>query len=340
MRWFTDNELHGRTLSPWNPRITPGGSSGGAGAAVATGIGPIAQGNDIAGSVRYPAYCCGVFGLRPSYGRVPSYNPSAAGTPPAIASQLMAVQGPLARNVADLRLAFEAMAVADPRDPRGVPIGVGPRPVRPIRVALVPRPGGGHVHPAVASAIDRAGRALASAGYAVEEIEPPGFTEAARLWQSLAMPDTIARLEPLVAAHGDAAIRHSLGLWRAVFPDRDPAVCLEALARRWRLARLWQEFFDRVPIVVAPVSLEPPFAIGTDVRDRDTTARLIEAQTPMLAVSVLGLPAIAAPIGMHDGVPVGVQIVGGPCREDLCFDAAAIVEAHYPMPTPIDPVNQ
>jgi amidase len=76
------------------------------------------------------------------------------------------------------------------------------------------------------------------------------------------------------------------------------------------------------------------------VRDRDTTARLIEAQTPMLAVSVLGLPAIAAPIGMHDGVPVGVQIVGGPCREDLCFDAAAIVEAHYPMPTPIDPLSQ
>src|SRR5262245_20283520 len=118
MRWFTDNDLHGRTLSPWDPRITPGGSSGGAAAAVASGIGPIAQGNDIAGSVRYPAYCCGVVGLRPSYGRVPSYNPTAA--PPAIASQLMAVQGPLARTVADLRLGFAAMAVPDARDPRGV----------------------------------------------------------------------------------------------------------------------------------------------------------------------------------------------------------------------------
>ncbi len=336
MRWFTDNELHGRTLSPWDPGITPGGSSGGAGAAVASGIGPIGQGNDIAGSVRYPAYCCGVFGLRPSYGRVPSWNPTAT-APPAIASQLMAVQGPLARSVADLRLAFEAMAVPDPRDPRAVPIGAFPRPARPVRVALAPRPGGAEVHPAVADAVSRAGRALAAAGYAVEEIEPPAFAEAAALWQPLAMPDTIARLEPLVAANGDAAIRHSLGLWREVFPVREAAACLDALAERWRLLRLWQEFFDRVPVVVAPVSKAPPFAVGTDVRDRETTARLIDAQGPLLAVSVLGLPAISAPTGLHDGVPVGVQVIAGPCREDLCFDAAAVIEAHCPVATPIDP---
>jgi amidase len=260
---------HAVRQCPWDLRITPGGSSGGAGAAVATGIGAIAQGNDIAGSVRYPAYCCGVFGLRPSYGRVPSYNPTAA-APPAIASQLMAVQGPLARSVADLRLAFTAMAVPDPRDPRGVPIGVGPRPASPIRVALVPRPGGVDVHPAVADAVSQAGRARSAAGYDVEETEPPGFMEAAHLWQSLAMPDTIARLEPLVAASGDAAIKLSLGLWREVFPVRDPNVCLEALAQRWRLAKLWQEFFDRVPILVAPISRALPFEVGTDVRDRET----------------------------------------------------------------------
>ena len=337
MRWFTDNELHGRTLSPWNAGITPGGSSGGAAAAVASGIGPIAQGNDIAGSVRYPSYCCGLFGLRPSYGRVPAYNPTAT-APPAIASQLMAVQGPLARTVADLRVAFEAMAVPDARDPRGVPIGAFPLPARPIRVAVVARPGGAPAHPAVAEAVGRAGRALAAAGYAVEETEPPGFKEAADLWQKLAMPDTIARLEPMVAASGDAGIRRSLGLWRAVFPERDPQACLDALGDRYRLLRLWQEFLERVPIVVAPVSLAPPFAVGTDVRDREATARLIAAQAPLLTVSVLGLPSIAAPTGLHDAVPIGVQVIAGPCREDLCFDAAAVLEAHFPMPTPIDPV--
>jgi amidase len=213
---------HAVRQCPWDLRITPGGSSGGAGAAAA------------------------------------------------IASQLMAVQGPLARSVADLRLAFTAMAVPDPRDPRGVPIGVGPRPARPIRVALVPRPGGVDVHPAVADAVSQAGRARSAAGYDVEETEPPGFMEAAHLWQSLAMPDTIARLEPLVAASGDAAIKLSLGLWREVFPVRDPNVCLEALAQRWRLAKLWQEFFDRVPILVAPISRALPFEVGTDVRDRET----------------------------------------------------------------------
>ena len=336
MRWFTDNDLHGRTLSPWDPRITPGGSSGGAAAAVATGVGPIAQGNDIAGSIRYPAYCCGIVGLRPSYGRVPSYNPSAS-TPPAIASQLMAVQGPLARTIADLRLGFEAMAVPDARDPRGLPIGAGPAPARPIRVALMARPPGARVHPAVADAVGHAGRALAAAGYAVEEIDPPGFMEAAALWQTLAMPDTIARLEPLVAANGDGQIRRSLGLWREVFPERDPQACLDALAERFRLSRLWQEFFERVPLVVTPTSLVPPMEVGVDVRDRETTAQVIAAQAPLLAVSVLGLPAISVPTGLHDGVPIGVQVIAGPCREDLCFDAAAVVEAHRPLPVPIDP---
>ena len=336
MRWFTDNDLHGRTLSPWDPRITPGGSSGGAAAAVASGIGPIAQGNDIAGSVRYPAYCCGIVGLRPSYGRVPSYNPTAT-APPAIASQLMAVQGPLARTIADLRLGFAAMAVADARDPRGVPIGEGPAPVRPIRVALMAQPAGATTHPAVAEAVGRAGRALAAAGYAVEELEPPAFLEAAALWQKLAMPDTIARLEPLVAANGDGQIRRSLGLWREVFPERDPQICLDALAERFRLARLWQEFFDRVPIAVTPISLVPPMEVGIDVRDRETTARVIAAQAPLLSVSVLGLPAISVPTGLHEGVPIGVQVIAGPCREDLCFDAAAVIEAHHPLPTPIDP---
>ena len=97
MRWFTDNALHGATLNPWDPARTPGGSSGGAAAATATGIGAIGHGNDIAGSVRYPAYCCGLVGLRVSYGRIPSYNFTSS-VPRPIAAQLMAVQGPLTRR--------------------------------------------------------------------------------------------------------------------------------------------------------------------------------------------------------------------------------------------------
>lgn len=117
MRWFTDNALHGRTLNPWSEAHTPGGSSGGASAAVAAGMGPIGHGNDLAGSVRFPAYCTGVAGLRPSLGRVPA-SPSAAEERP-LTMQLMSVQGPLARSSPICGSALAAMAAADPRDPCG-----------------------------------------------------------------------------------------------------------------------------------------------------------------------------------------------------------------------------
>src|SRR5262249_19437700 len=102
-RFFTSNALHGRTLNPWDAARTPGGSSGGAAAAVATGIGPLAHGSDRAGSVRYPAYACGVVGLRPTIGRIASFDGCAPGDP-SITTQLTSVQGPLARSIRDLRL--------------------------------------------------------------------------------------------------------------------------------------------------------------------------------------------------------------------------------------------
>jgi amidase len=137
-RWFSDNDLYGRTYNPWDRSITPGGSSGGAGAAVAVGMGTLAHGNDIAGSVRYPAYCCGVPGIRPSLGRVPSFNPSSASTPAGITSQLLSVQGLLGRTIQDLRIGLEALAARDVRDPWWVPAPLtGPQPNTPLKVALV-----------------------------------------------------------------------------------------------------------------------------------------------------------------------------------------------------------
>ncbi|TXI05246.1 MAG: amidase, partial [Pseudorhodobacter sp.] len=139
LRWFTRNGLHGATRNPHDPSLTPGGSSGGAGAAVATGMGAIAHGTDIAGSIRYPAYACGVHGLRPSLGRVPAFNPT--GGDRLIGAQLMAVSGPLARSIPDLRLALAAMAAPDMRDPWYQPMPLQGRPV-PKRVAYVEAPDG------------------------------------------------------------------------------------------------------------------------------------------------------------------------------------------------------
>jgi amidase len=338
MRWFTSNTLHGETRNPWDASRTPGGSSGGAAAATATGIGAIGHGNDIAGSVRYPAYCCGLVGLRVSYGRVPSYNFSAPAARP-ISAQLMAVQGPLTRRVRDARLALAAMAGTDPHDPRCVAMPLeGPSSARPIRVALVTDPAGrGGVAPAVADSVRRAGRWLAEAGYAVEELEPPELGAVADLWATIAMDDTIAALEPAVAQFGDDGIKRALGFWRALHPARDARHVLDGFTRRDHFLRIWEVFLAERPLVVTPVSNEPAFPVDLDLVDAETTRRLMAAQIMQLAVPVLGLPSVSVPTGLADGVPMGVQITAGRFREDLCLDAAAAIEARAPMPTPIDP---
>jgi amidase len=336
MRWFTGNELYGETRNPWNYARTPGGSSGGAAAAVAVGIGAIGQGNDIAGSVRYPAYCCGLVGLRPTLGRVPAFSITAK-APMALAAQFMAVQGPITRRVKDCRIAFDIISGPHPRDPRVPILGTYPAAPRPIRVALVPDPGRLGAHPSVTAAIRSAGLALEAAGYRVEEREPPEIARAAELWGEIAGPDTLALLEPLVEEYGDEGIRRGLAFWRGAWPCRDPAITLKALAERTRILRLWGGFFEEYPIVLLPTCTEPPFAWDEDVRDQLTTNRIIEANRAMLAVSVLGLPGLSVPTGIVQGLPTGIQVVSAPYREDLCFDAAEIIEARHPMPTPIDP---
>lgn len=336
MRWFTGNDLHGETWNPWRRECTPGGSSGGAGAATAAGIGAIGQGNDIAGSVRFPSYCCGLVGIRPTLGRVPGFN-STATVPMALGAQFMAVQGPLARRIRDCRLAFEVMAQPHFRDPRVVPVGPFKPSGRPMRAAIVPDQSGLGTHPSIQAAIRSAGRALAAAGYEVEEIEPPELARADELWGPIAGPDVLAKLEPNVEKYGDEGIKKGLAFWRGYWPDRDPAVTLAALAERSRILRLWGEFFLKYPVIVLPTCTEPVFAYDEDRRDQEQGSRICRANRGMLAISALGLPGLAVPTGVHEGLPTGVQVVASPCREDLCFDAGAIIEAHHPMPTPIDP---
>src|SRR5258708_7795609 len=138
-RWFTTNLIHGDTRNPRDASITPGGSSGGAGAGVAGGIGHIAHGTDIAGSTRYPAYACGVHGLRPTVGRIAAFNASLPER--TIGPQISAVSGPLARTVGDLRIALAAMSGKDLRDPWWVPAPLE-GPVMPKRAALCLHPDG------------------------------------------------------------------------------------------------------------------------------------------------------------------------------------------------------
>lgn len=337
VRWFTENALHGRTLNPWSRGHTPGGSSGGASSAVAAGMGAIAHGNDLAGSVRYPAYCTGVCGLRPSFGRVPAFLPSAKEERP-ISMAMMSVQGPLARNVADLRLALAAMSAGDARDPWWVPAPlVGPALPGPLRVAMTVNCGGKPADPAVVASVRQAGAWLADAGYVVEETEPPSLAEAHELWNLIANDEARQFMWSAVQQHGDDGVRRSFGQMLADSPVLSHTEHLRAFARRSTLIRQWQVFMQRHPLVLGPVSGEPPFPWGWDVDSVESMARVLRAQESQFAVPVLGLPAVSVPTGLSAGLPMGVQLIGPRFREDLVLDAAEVIEARCPPMTPIDP---
>lgn len=343
-RYFTDNALHGRTFNPWAPDRTPGGSSGGAAAAVAAGIGAIGHGNDRAGSVRYPAYACGVYGLRPSVGRVPEYNPSTV-EERGLSSQITQVQGPLARTVADVRLGLEALATRDSRDPWWVPApAAGFAPKRPVAVAMFSSLPDTAIDPAVTDAVQRAGRMLGNAGYRVEEVAPPHFAEAAAMFWSLLMTEERAASANEraastrgIQAFGDEAVKRARLATKACATEYDFDGYIRALARRSTILREWQVFMEDWPLVLMPVSWQLPYPVDHDQKGDDAVRAMLEAHKPMLAISVLGLPGLSVPMGLSDGVPTGVQIVGGRFREDLCLAAGEAIEAQCPMGLPVDP---
>ncbi|MCK9915993.1 amidase [Microbacteriaceae bacterium K1510] len=336
-RFFTDNDLHGRTLNPWDAGRTPGGSSGGAAAAVATGIGALAHGTDRAGSIRYPAYACGVVGLRPSLGRVAAYsaNPSVEAT---LASQLMSVQGPLARSVADVRLGLRGLMRGDARDPWWVPAPMlDLDSERPLRVAVFEGTAGAAIDPAVAAAVRRAAGWLAEAGCVVAPATPPAVAELADMFFSMVKTEEGEGTSRAIERLGDDALRRA----RAGTMARATKYTLEAyvgaLGRRTAILRQWQALLEQHDAVLLPVSYRLPLPIDEDQKGHDAVARMIEAHEPMLAVSMLGLPSLAMPTGVDGTVPTGVQIVSGQFKEELCLRAGAMIEAACPPVTPIEP---
>src|SRR6266516_7232855 len=169
MRLTTANPLHGRTKNPWHPDASPGGSSGGAGAAAAAGFGPMHHGNDIGGSLRFPAFANGVATVKPTPGRVPAFNPSATAER-GLAAQLMSVQETIARTVDDVSLGTRVMAKHDPRDPWWVPVPFDGAPLAPpVRVAVTRNGHGYPMHPVIVGLIERAAGYLSDAGYDVVE---------------------------------------------------------------------------------------------------------------------------------------------------------------------------
>jgi amidase len=336
-RWFTTNLLHGDTKNPRDPGITPGGSSGGAGAAVAAGIGHIAHGTDIAGSIRYPAYACGVHGLRPTVGRVAAFNASLPERP--IGPQISAVSGPLARTVGDLRIALAAMSGFDARDPWWVPAPLE-GPTMPKRAAMCLHPDGLETVAEVKAAVLDAGKRLERAGWIVEEIETtPPLREAAELQTKLWLGDGYQAQLDTAEREGDPGALACLRGNKAKVTPFDVDTLSKVLTRRATLTREWLTFFETYPVLLMPVCAELPFPDGLDRHDEASFTRVWRAQVPQIAIPFMGLPGLTVSTGLVGRVPVGVQLVSGRFREDLCLLAGEAIEAGGVPPSPIDPVR-
>lgn len=336
MRGFTDNPLHGLTKNPWNPSITCGGSSGGAGASVAMGIGAVAHGNDIGGSLRWPAFCNGVATIKPTQGRIPAFNGTAPAERPLMA-QFMSAQGPLAREIADVRLALEAMSARDPHDPWWVPAPLdGPKLVPPIRVALARIPADIQTDPEVIGLLRTAADHLAAAGYEVEEVALPDLAGTWQLWANLLMTELKLMQEETMRPQSSAAFNRVLDGELQLATILDQRGYMEAIARRSRVLREWLLFLEDYPVILAPVSVRRTPAFDADLQG-DARVREIFSNDLRFtsAINVLGLPAATVPVGLAGDSPAGVQLIASRYREDLCLDAAAAIEARVGVMAPL-----
>ncbi|TMJ55909.1 MAG: indole acetimide hydrolase [Alphaproteobacteria bacterium] len=341
LRVHTMSSLHGLTRNPWHPGRTAGGSSGGEAAALASGMSPIGLGNDIGGSLRNPANACGIASIRPSAGRVPD-----AGYVPAedhlLAVQLMNVQGPMARRVADVRLGLKILMGAHPRDPWSIDVPFdGPPLARPIRIAVLAEPPGGSTDPRVAATVRRAAQALTEAGYLVEETSPPRYGDAVNCWARLIMGDfasVLALLSPMMGAEANVFLNH---FNKDVPPLADTAAYSQLMIDRDGIARAWSMFMAEWPLLLTPTWTQLPFEHGFDSATPEGTAATKALMRPVVPANLLGLPSACVPAGRDEttGLPIGVLVTGRRFREDLCLEAAEAIEARLGLPTPIDPVR-
>jgi amidase len=327
LRAITDNPLHGLTMNPWDTTITCGGSSGGAAASLALGIGAIAHGNDIGGSLRWPAHCTGVTTIRPTLGRVPAYNQSAAAERPLLA-QLMSVQGPIAREVRDVRLGLKVMSARDPHDPWWVPAPFeGPKLAQPLKVAIARIPSDMRVDPAVIMLARRAADYLSDAGYIVKEVEVPDLTEVWQLWADVLLSEIEILQEPGWAQVTSQDFKQVLRGYKGFSRRLDLKGYMTAIATRSHHLRAWLLFLEKWPLVVTPTTVQPTPGVRADLAGNRRVRELFRNDLRFTsAINVLGLPAAVVPVALHQDHPVGVQIIASRYREDLCLNAAQAIE--------------
>ncbi len=326
----TDNPLYGRTNNPWGAHISAGGSSGGAGVAVMAGIGALAHGNDIGGSLRFPAAANGAVTVKPGLGRIPAWNPGQKAERGMLA-QAMSVQGLIARSAADLHLSMPAAVTPDPRDPFHVPLPYrGALLDGAIRVGFTKETFGYDLHPEVSLALDAARDALSDAGYLCEEIDPPLLREAGEDGYRALMGEVRALMGGELAQAGSNTINAVFDSYFEVFPPFEDAELLRAMARRSHYARHWSGLLETHPLVLTPFLPQPFFAPDRDTEGPEGVREVLGSALYSYAMNFMGLPAGCLPTRLANlpkgPQPINVQIVGRRWREDLIVNACVAIE--------------
>jgi amidase len=348
--WQSFNDVYGTTNNPWDRARTPGGSSGGAAAALAAGYVALELGSDINGSIRQPAHCCGVFGHKPSTGLVPLHGHAPPRAPSIAADGTvgLGVVGPLARSADDLDLALGLLAGPDDADALGYRLALPPprhERLAEFRILLI------DTHPLlptaspIGDALDRLGKKLEGAGATVARTSPllPDLTEAARLHQKLVFAFSQAFVPPEVYRRVEAAVAQlspddqSLAAWRlraTIMSHRD---WIAANGQRGPLRQQWRALFREWDVVLCPAAVTPAFPHDHQPDQNRREIEIDGKRYPYRDQSVWpgiattpGLPATVAPIELSKtGLPVGVQIVGPYLEDRTTIAFAKLLEREF-----------
>jgi Asp-tRNA(Asn)/Glu-tRNA(Gln) amidotransferase A subunit family amidase len=323
----TQSSLFGATYNPWDIRRTPGGSSGGAAAAAAAGIGPIHHGSDGGGSIRIPANFCGVFGLKPTYGRVPKL-PGGWST--------MTHRGPITRTVADAALMLDVMAGYEPGDPFSVPTYPGSflaeieGSVRGLRVAFSRDFGFAPVEPEVAAICERAAKRFAELGCEVEEADP-GFGPQAETFLRIATPADAAWIGDLTDEQR-ALLDPPAGFFYEYGKALSAVDHVRAQYARMDLWRTMQRFHQRYDLLLAPVTSCTAFPVGEEPKQVAGADIPPSGWMPFTQpFNLTGQPAASLPAGFDsNGLPVGLQVIGRAYEDALVLRACRAFEQLQP----------
>jgi len=327
----TDSPLSGITRNPWNPKMTPGGSSGGGAAAVSSGMGPLTVGTDGGGSIRIPCGFTGLFGIKPSFGRVPAWPLSPMGT--------VAHVGPMTRTVADAALMMNVITLPDARDWHSLPwdardyrVGLEDG-VKGLRIAYSADLGYAKVDPEVAKIVSKAVSALSDLGAIVEE-EDPGFDDALRLFADHWFPGAASVVRAIPAAKRMLMDKGLLEVAREG-EKVTTAQYLDAVKQRGALGERMNHFHARFDLLLTPTLPLPAFKAGREVSGLLKEKRWTDWTPFSYPFNLTQQPAATVPCGLtKSGLPVGLHIVGPRYADALVLRAARAFESTHPYRAP------